>query len=104
MTKLRLLALFVLLPFLASSQEKWEGGAFLGYSSYLGDLTVPTFTLDGANPAFGIFIHNHVSHRLAMLMNMIYEKIEENDINYPELAASGASFSYSLVELSMLGE
>ncbi|TAK29767.1 MAG: OmpA family protein [Saprospiraceae bacterium] len=104
MTKLRLLFLFVLLPFLAISQEKWEGGAFLGYSSYLGDLTVPTFTLKGANPAFGIFIRNHISPRLALRMNLLYGNIEGSDLNYPELEARGASFTSSLIELSMLGE
>jgi outer membrane protein OmpA-like peptidoglycan-associated protein len=89
---------------LSLCQEKWEGGIFLGYSNYMGDMVEPTFTLKGANPAFGILIRNHLTDRLGLRMNLLYGKIEGNDENYERNKARGAMFESSLVELSLVGE
>ncbi|MEK7257434.1 MAG: DUF6089 family protein, partial [Bacteroidota bacterium] len=104
MNRIYLLSLVLLLPFLASAQEKWEGGLFLGYSNYLGDLVEPTLTLDEANPAFGLLLRNHVTQNLGLRLNFLYGKISGDDANYDRNAARGAKFESNVVELSLLGE
>jgi outer membrane protein OmpA-like peptidoglycan-associated protein len=104
MKKLRLVSIALLIPLFAVSQEKWEGGIFLGYSNYLGDLVEPGFTLDEAHPAFGILIRNHVTPRLGLRLNLDMAKISGDDNNYDRNRSRGASFESSLIELSVVGE
>lgn len=96
--------LLFLLPFFAIAQDKWEGGVFVGYSNYLGDMVVPTFTLDQANFAGGVFLLNHISQEFGLRANLFYGQIEGADANYERLAGRGADFESSLFEVSILGE
>lgn len=87
-----------------SSNKGWEGGLFLGYSNYLGDLVEPTFTLDQANPAFGVFIKNRLSNRFGIKANLFYGRIEGSDVNYDRNVDRNIDFESSLVEIAIRGE
>ena len=105
MKRFRLLAFVLLLPLLSMGQDKWEGGLFLGYSNYLGDLVEPTFTFKQANPAFGILLRHHLSESFGLRMNLLYGKIEGDDKNYDRNRDAGRKFDPStLMELSLMGE
>jgi outer membrane protein OmpA-like peptidoglycan-associated protein/opacity protein-like surface antigen len=105
MKKLRLFVFVLSLPFLSFGQDKWEGGLFLGYSNYLGDLVEPAFTFKQANPAFGILLKHNMSSRFGLRMNLLYGKIEGDDANYDRNTDVGRKFGPNpLTELSLLAE
>lgn len=104
MKKFSLLLFVLSLPLLLISQEKWEGGLFLGYSNYMGEMTEPSFTLNESSPAFGILLRNHLSNNFGLRMNLLYGKLKGDDNNYDRLKGRGASFESSLVEISLMGE
>ncbi|MCB0518699.1 MAG: OmpA family protein [Lewinellaceae bacterium] len=104
MKQFKLFALLLMLPFLSQSQDKWEGGLFLGYSNYLGDLVEPTFTFSQPGPSFGILVRNHLTNTLGLRLNLQYGKIKGDDANYDRNADRGASFKSSWVELALMGE
>ncbi len=104
MKTLRILIFLTALPLLSLSQEKWEGGVFLGYSNYLGDFVEPRFTLEQPGAAFGILIRHHLSNTLGLRMNLLYGSIKGNDANYTRNLTRGASFSTSLVEATLVAE
>lgn len=121
MKNLKLILLLLLLPALTFSQDgeeyletevdtaksgngEWSAGLFLGYANYLGDLVEPTFTFDQANPAFGIFVKNQISHRFGLKGNLNYSNLEGSDLNYERNLSRGSSFETSIVELAIRGE
>lgn len=104
MKKILSLTYILLLPFLCISQEKWEGGLFLGYSNYLGDLVEPTFTFKQPNLAIGLLVRNNLSEQFGLRLNLLYGKIEGDDANYDRNKDAGRKFNSTIWELSVLGE
>ncbi len=104
MKKIKLLALVLLLPLLGISQEKWEGGLFLGYSNYLGELVDPTFTFKQPGPGLGLLLRHNLSEEFNLRFNLLYGKIKGDDKNYDRNVEAGRKFSSSLFELSALAE
>ncbi|MCF8245116.1 MAG: DUF6089 family protein [Saprospiraceae bacterium] len=105
MKQVKLLLLITLLPLLASSQQKWGGGIFLGMSNYWGDLVEkdrPVF--ENASPAFGIMVKNQATPNFGIRGSLNYGKLEANDKDNPGNENRGASFSKSLIELAVIGE
>ncbi len=94
-----------MLPFLASAQQKWGGGLFIGMSNYWGDLVVEDSPLfKHGSPAFGIMLRNQISPNFALRGSLNYGKLQGDDKNYPNRTDRGASFSKTLIELGILGE
>ncbi len=105
MKHVKLLLLVLSLPLLATAQEKWGGGLFLGMSNYWGDLVEPNAPLfDQASPAFGIMVRNQMSPNFALRGSLYYGKLKGDDKNYDQNFDRGASFSSSLIELGLIGE
>ncbi len=104
MKKIHLLSLILLLPLLGMSQEKWEGGLFLGYSNYLGDLVEPSFTFKQPSLAVGALVRHNLTNSLGLRLNLFYGKVKGDDLNYDINKDVGRKFNSSLVELSLLGE
>jgi OmpA-OmpF porin, OOP family len=109
MKQVRLLILVLMLPILASAQQKWGGGLFLGMSNYWGDLVEEDSPLfKHGSPAFGIMLINQVSPRFGLRGSLNYGKLKGDDANYarsldPEFNRN-ANFSYSIIELGIIGE
>ena len=105
MKKVKLFFLISLLPFLASAQQKWGGGIFVGMSNYWGDLVEKDRPLfKNAAPAFGIMIKNQTTPNFGLRGSLNYGKLEANDKDNPGNENRDASFSKSLIELSVIGE
>jgi outer membrane protein OmpA-like peptidoglycan-associated protein len=104
MKTLRLLTFLLAFPLMSFSQEKWQGGVFLGYSNYLGDLVEPRFTLEEAGAAFGILIRHNITNTFGLRMNLFYGSLKGDDGNYTRNLARGASFSTSILEATLMGE
>jgi outer membrane protein OmpA-like peptidoglycan-associated protein len=104
MKKTFLLWCAFLLPILASAQEKWEAGLFAGYSNYMGDLVVPAFTFEEANPSIGLMVKHNLSENLGLRFNLMHGKISGTDRNYDRNLGRDASFESSLVEVSLISE
>ncbi len=104
MKKIRSVILALLLPMAMIAQENWEGGLFLGYSNYMGDLVEPVFTFAQSSPAFGLMLRNHLSDKMGLRFNLLYGKIKGDDAYYGFNTARNASFESPLVEVSFMGE
>ena len=105
MKQVRLLLLILCLPMLATAQQKWGGGLFIGMSNYWGDLVEPNSPLfKHGNPAFGIMLRNQVKPQFAIRGSLNYGKLVGDDKNYDRNESRGASFSKSLIELAVMGE
>lgn len=104
MIKLRILTLLSLLPIFSFSQQKWEGGILVGYTTYVGDLTGPAFSLMDSKVGFGLVIRNHISQDFGLRLNLIYGNLSGDDNNYDEHRGRNASFESPLFETSLVGE
>ncbi len=106
MKQIKLLILALSLPLLATAQQQqWGGGIFVGMSNYMGDLVEPDFApFDQAGPAFGIMVRNQASPNLGIRGSLNYGKLKGDDANYTRNKERGASFSYGLIELGLIGE
>jgi OmpA-OmpF porin, OOP family len=104
MKTLRLLTFLLALPLMTFSQEKWQGGVFLGYSNYLGDLVEPRFTIEQPGAGFGILIRHNLTNTLGLRANLFYGNLKGSDNNYTRNTGRGASFSTSLLEATLIGE
>ncbi|HHH50138.1 MAG TPA: OmpA family protein [Saprospiraceae bacterium] len=104
MKAFRLLFLYLFFSTLLSAQN-WEGGIFLGGSSYLGDL-VETNTPDfgETNIGVGLLIRNHINNKLAVRTNLTLARITGDDKNFTSRVNRGFNFKSSLSEVSLILE
>ncbi len=94
----------------ASAQSQLEGGLFLGFSAYRGDLINHddiVHNFKEINPAIGGLLRYRFSPNLALRGQILVGKISGSDWNGGsryELRDRGFSFANSLTEISILGE
>ncbi|WP_421795293.1 DUF6089 family protein [Haliscomenobacter sp.] len=114
MRKTTLVGLLLVLPFMVMAQqtqnapslakETWNAGLFLGYSNVLGDLVVPKFTFNNPNFAYGFFISQDWTNRLAWRANFYSGRLNASDSDYDENRVRNTDFSTALIELGFNGE
>lgn len=85
--------------------QKWEAGATIGPSGYIGDLN-PTNPLKFSGISGGIFVKHNFSGYLSVKLGYMYGTISGADStsSNPQYVNRNLSFSTSLSELSLTGE
>ena len=105
------LAGFILFALTLSSlqvqAQDWEGGLFLGFTNYQGDLVVPSFTLKELNYGAGLVIRHNLNRDMALRGNLLFGKIDGRDDNWSEPAfrqIRNFEFESPITELSLTFE
>jgi hypothetical protein len=104
MRKLKLLFVLCLLSTYISSQNSYEIGVAIGYTNYVGDLVVPTFTFAHARPAIGLIGKSQLTTNLAVRANFLFGRLIGDDQNYQRNIKRGNRFKASIFEFSFVGE
>ena len=97
--------LICLLTFTATAQEeKWEGGFFLGFANYSGDLAFQRISIKDPSPAFGFMVKRNLSKSIGLRLGLISGKLvaDEKTGNSPDHRERGFSFENQMTELSLL--
>ena len=87
--------------------QDWEGGLFLGFTNYQGDLVDPVFTLKDMNYGAGLVIRHNLTRKMALRGNLLFGKIDGRDDNWSEPAfrqIRNFEFESPITELSMTFE
>lgn len=99
------LLFFLLLPFLLSGQNRWEGGLLSGGSFYQGDLTPSAAsTIREVRPAYGLLLRRNMGQQFSLRANVLRGTLSGDDANYKDFAGRALSFSTRFTELSLLLE
>lgn len=104
---MRILTLFIVLSLYSTqiiSQINYEIGATAGYTNYVGDLVVPTFTFAQARPAIGLIGRSQLTTNLSVRANLLYGSLVGDDRNYQRNIRRGNRFKASIFELTFMAE
>ena len=94
----------LLLHWCAFTQALDEAGGTLGYSNYLGDLVVPTFTFQQSGFSGSIFGRKHLSANVSLRGNIGFGQLKGDDRFYTRNAGRGNRFKSSFMEVAVLAE
>lgn len=95
-------------PMWLLAQGKWEGGLFVGGSSYLGDLVESNIPqLDETNLALGLYTRYRIEDNWLLRLDLRYNELSGSDSNFsdnPERAARNFTFKSQVFESNLLVE
>ncbi len=93
------------LPLALAAQPMLEGGLFVGFANYQGDLTGSTApNMSENNLAIGLNLRHYLDFNTSVRANFLYGSISGSDANYDFRRERGYSFETTLIEVSVVGE
>jgi hypothetical protein len=101
----RIMCLIVLIPVLATAQNRVHLTLSGGFANYYGDLQSKPLTLDQAHGAFGLGLKYDVTEHFAVRGGMLYTRLGADDKNNKAaLRFRNLNFETRLLEANVLGE
>ena len=98
------LTLLLLTCFTTEAQVLNQIGGSIGYSNYLGDLVVPSFTFNQSSFAANLFCKKQLDANISLRGNILIGKLKGDDLFYHRNASRGINFQSNFFELTLIGE
>ncbi len=95
------LALCLMLPLSIFAQQPFEGGLFLGFANYQGDLAEAPIEFGETKLAFGLLGRYHYDKNIAIKSNIFYGLIEGDDHNAKDNFNRDWRFKADVIEIGM---